>query len=69
MRPFGYPFDGVYPERSRTGSGLRLIQGKLLFAQGRFYAGINHTNFIYTKLATFPSSKISGLCIGMCSSI
>jgi len=29
IRPFSYPFDGVYPERSRTGSGLRLIQSKL----------------------------------------
>ena len=28
------------------------------------YAGTSFTNVIYTKLSTFPSREISGLCIG-----
>jgi len=29
--------------------------GQAFFAQGTVYVGINYTNFIYTKLAAFPS--------------
>ncbi len=30
------------------------------------YAGTSFTNIIYTKSATFPSSKIPFFCINMC---
>ena len=43
----------------RLHSGLRLIRGRLFWAKGVLHAGLSLNNLIYTKLAAFPSRKIS----------